>query len=217
MLKFLTTVIVVSVSLQFASVAAAKNTPQKKWSRIPARLQSLIPRAFYWSRLNQCRCLKQEFDFSSEVQERKLGAKRWHLGLAWLVAKVWAGHGTNQVTVDRGEPIKKEGDGKSPAGIFSMGDPFGYKAKPLSNFLTIRKNKTACVDDVKSKYYNKIVDRKSISSTTSHEKMWRIKLYRNGLFVDHKTSRKKERRFLYFHPYLALSQQTHGGMRRIWR
>jgi len=90
-----------------------------------------------------------------------------------------------------GEPIKKEGDGKAPAGVFLVGAPFGFKTKSLDNYITLKKETTACVDDVRSKHYNKIVDSKAISSNMSHEKMWKINLYRHGLLVNHKTNRKK--------------------------
>lgn len=56
---------------------------------------------------------------------------------------------------------KKEGDGATPSGIFSLGTSFGFAAKPdfalKLPYLPITKT-TVCVDDVKSTYYNKIID-----------------------------------------------------------
>lgn len=53
---------------------------------------------------------------------------------------------------------KKEGDGKSPAGIFQLGAAYAYKsAKHLGRANEISPE-LKCVDDSKSKYYNQIVN-----------------------------------------------------------
>ncbi len=57
--------------------------------------------------------------------------------------------------------IKKEGDGKTPKGLFDLGYIY-YRAdkvpKPISkiNKVIIKKNMGWC-DDSKSKYYNKLI------------------------------------------------------------
>lgn len=55
------------------------------------------------------------------------------------------------------EPTKHEGDGKSPAGVFSLISSFGYDENGFS--LPYRKSTadTICVDDLNSNYYNKII------------------------------------------------------------
>jgi L,D-peptidoglycan transpeptidase YkuD (ErfK/YbiS/YcfS/YnhG family) len=64
-----------------------------------------------------------------------------------------------------GDPVKKEGDGKSPAGVFTLGTAFGYAAQPLPGlkmlYLTLAPS-TECVDDPQSKSYNRIVDRNTV-------------------------------------------------------
>ncbi len=62
------------------------------------------------------------------------------------------------------EPIKQEGDGKSPAGIFKLGAAYGYAARPLSRMKWPYQASTEdlrCVDDAKSSSYNQIVPEKS--------------------------------------------------------
>ena len=56
--------------------------------------------------------------------------------------------------------IKREGDGRSPAGFFRIARKFGFAPKISKNdfYLPITPT-TECVDDVNSKYYNQIVDR----------------------------------------------------------
>lgn len=91
-------------------------------------------------------------------------------------------------------PQKKEGDGRSPAGVFPLPYAFGY-ADPDS----VREIKlpyvqcTAtleCVDDTNSSYYNIIVDRRSVAKAdwNSSEKMRMTNdEYRLGIFVAHNT------------------------------
>jgi L,D-peptidoglycan transpeptidase YkuD (ErfK/YbiS/YcfS/YnhG family) len=105
-------------------------------------------------------------------------------GLGW-------GSGLNE-PVHLPGPIKKEGDGKSPAGIFRLGYAFGLAEptqtpsirlpyQPLSAMIE-------CVDDVKSVHYNSIVDRSKQDKVdwNSSEKMREIgEQYRLGVVVDH--------------------------------
>lgn len=108
-------------------------------------------------------------------------------GLGW-------GVGLHGQSVDNG-PVKVEGDGKSPAGVFGISEVFGYAAsdsarqfklpyEPLSSM-------TQCVDDAKSEYYNFIVDSLDVKNAQwkSHEIMNASdSLYRWGAFVDHNIS-----------------------------
>ena len=55
---------------------------------------------------------------------------------------------------------KKEGDGKTPKGIFKLGIAFGMhdiKIDKSMKYIKINKN-LYWIDDVNSKYYNKLVD-----------------------------------------------------------
>jgi D-alanyl-D-alanine dipeptidase len=85
-------------------------------------------------------------------------------------------------------PIKKEGDGRSPAGIFKITDLFGF-ASSLDAKLsyTALIESTECVDDSNSSAYNQIVDRKQIPNPdwNSSEKMRTIDVYKLGAVVDY--------------------------------
>jgi hypothetical protein len=84
-------------------------------------------------------------------------------GLAWGVGVV----PTNDVEVRlAGDPIKREGDGKSPAGIFALGTAFGYASEPFQGRKMPYLNLTPsieCIDDPGSKHYNRIVDRSVVA------------------------------------------------------
>ncbi len=91
-------------------------------------------------------------------------------------------------------PVKKEGDGKSPAGIFRLSSAFGLvesdKIKPLKLPYQYLSSGIECVDDVKSAHYNSIVDRGQIPQPDwdSSEKMRAIgDPYRLGVVVEHNT------------------------------
>ena len=87
------------------------------------------------------------------------------------------------------DPVKKEGDGKSPAGVFALGTAFGYASQPLPGLKMPYLNLTPsieCVDDTGSKYYNRIVDRSIVAPDwNSSEHMRNVGGYRWGIVVDH--------------------------------
>ncbi len=105
-------------------------------------------------------------------------------GLAWGIGI----HKEDDVSLRT--PVKEEGDGRSPAGAFRIGQAFGYEMPPAG----VRLDKIAltpsieCVDDSESPYYNLVVDKKALSEATwkSSELMRRKdELYRYGFVILH--------------------------------
>jgi D-alanyl-D-alanine dipeptidase len=86
------------------------------------------------------------------------------------------------------QPVKKEGDGRSPAGIFKITELFGFEPsldsklpyRPLTEFIE-------CVDDASSSAYNQIVSLKEVPHPdwNSSEKMRTIDVYKIGAVVDY--------------------------------
>ncbi|MDH3625723.1 MAG: hypothetical protein OEQ49_17795 [Myxococcales bacterium] len=66
-------------------------------------------------------------------------------------------------------PVKREGDGRSPAGVFEIGTVYGYEtARPGVSLPYVQATpELRCVDDPKSVHYNRIV------STASTAPDWR--------------------------------------------
>jgi len=75
-------------------------------------------------------------------------------GLAWGIGL----HGCGKP----GEPEKREGDEKAPAGVFRFGDVFGTARPEQVRFLRLPYRQvtatTEAVDDPRSRYYNQVVD-----------------------------------------------------------
>ena len=107
-------------------------------------------------------------------------------GLAW-------GRGS-LIEPSEDHPWKREGDGKSPAGVFSLGTAFGAeKELPESShgypYLSVSST-SYCVEDVRSKFYNQLID-----STLVNVQGWRKwsplerpdGLFRWGVFVNQNT------------------------------
>ena len=88
-------------------------------------------------------------------------------------------------------PVKKEGDGRAPAGVFSLPRAFVGPAESLgaSPKLPVHQvtTQTVCVDTVASKHYNQMFEANTVAKDwDSEEQMLRPDgLYRYGLFVDH--------------------------------
>jgi zinc D-Ala-D-Ala dipeptidase len=105
-------------------------------------------------------------------------------GLAWGIGL----HGIGKP----GEPEKREGDKKAPAGIFRFGDVFGTARSEQVRFLRLPYRQitttTEAIDDPKSKYYNQVVDRRAITDPdwASSESMIQVGgRYRLGVIIRH--------------------------------
>ncbi len=108
-------------------------------------------------------------------------------GLGWGIGVLATDDSNFRVTSD---PVKREGDAKSPAGVFALGTTFGYASQPLRGLKMPYLNLTPsieCVDDTGSKYYNRIVDRSVVASDwNSSEHMRTVgESYRWGIVVGH--------------------------------
>ena len=85
--------------------------------------------------------------------------------------------------------MKKEGDLRTPAGIFNIVRAFGFETKPKLihlPFLQITEN-DVCVDDPTSTYYNQLIDQSKISKPDWHssEKMRQTELYKIGAVISY--------------------------------
>ena len=102
-------------------------------------------------------------------------------GLGW-------GRGLHEPADTRpGDPAKREGDGRAPAGVFRLTAAFGYgDSEPTGLAYLPTDADTECVDDVASAAYNTVRERTPAADWGSHEEMRRTDgLYRIGVVVAH--------------------------------
>ena len=83
-----------------------------------------------------------------------------------------------------GEPVKLEGDRRTPAGVYRIGRSFGFAASPRPGYLRLRPQ-TLCVNDVTSPAYNSITTRAAVGPHVRGEMMRAVSHYRWGLLVDY--------------------------------
>lgn len=106
-------------------------------------------------------------------------------GLGW-------GRGLHGLALGAG-PVKQEGDGRAPAGVFSLGVGFAQNPTEVGQIrVPLLKNDAdlVCVDDVKSRYYNELLTLRTVNARDwdSVEDMPRPDgMYRYGMFVNHNT------------------------------
>jgi len=146
----------------------------------------------------------------------------WKIAVGPLPAVI----GKNGVGWGRGEPAlpnpggypdKKEGDSRSPAGIFRLPFAFGAGAVSLSPLGFPWRECTSTlrgVDDVKSKYYNQVVDESTIPDKDwdSAEIMRREDgAYDLGLMISHNPDRVPgEGSCIFLHLWKGPGQGTSG-------
>lgn len=111
-------------------------------------------------------------------------------GLAW-------GLGLHGAALSAG-PVKVEGDGRSPAGVFTFSTAFAYQPQELwaTPKLPVHQvtARTVCVETIASTSYNRILDEDDTTPKDweNPDRMLRPDgLYRFGLFVDHNAPNTK--------------------------
>jgi L,D-peptidoglycan transpeptidase YkuD (ErfK/YbiS/YcfS/YnhG family) len=117
-----------------------------------------------------------------------------------VVGKTGLGWGSGVLPTDEfrhpDDPVKKEGDGRAPAGVFQLETAFGYAPKEQPGWkmpYVLLTSSVECVDDTASKFYNRVVDRATVSPDwNSSEHMRRSDdLYRWGIVVAHNSNPAK--------------------------
>lgn len=87
--------------------------------------------------------------------------------------------------------LKKEGDGRAPAGIFRLTYVFGEKSKNIKFPYRQMTRQHHCVDDSKSQHYNLVVDSRQVKKDYKSFEYMKFPsgLYSYGIFVDHNPKR----------------------------
>jgi len=122
-------------------------------------------------------------------------------GLAW-------GIGEKNLIQEKNDPIKYEGDGKAPAGIFKLTDEFGSRYASYSNLPYLHTSKNLiCVDDSNSYFYNQLIINNK--NEKSFEYMKRDdEQYQLGIVVQHNKYAQEKRGSCIF---LHVEKEAHAS------
>lgn len=105
-----------------------------------------------------------------------------------VVGRSGLGWGTGLHPAQGDGPVKREGDGRAPAGVFRLTATFGYSDSLKTGLPYIYSTSDVeCVDDSESVHYNRVLDRTTVEPDwQSHEEMRRRdELYEVGIIVAH--------------------------------
>src|SRR3546814_17273004 len=102
---------------------------------------------------------------------------------------------SSDLPAQTGGPAKREGDGRAPAGVFAIGEAFGYAAQAQTALpYAPMQAGSWCMDVVDSPLYNRIVDARDVGDAAvegSSEPMRRDlhndgdQRYRSGFVIEH--------------------------------
>jgi D-alanyl-D-alanine dipeptidase len=148
-------------------------------AQIPDTKQLLVVTTKNWSAPNG---LLQRFEREGNSWQKVgkvINIKLGRNGLGWGIGL--------HITPKDAKYIKKEGDGKAPAGIFRLKQAFGYVPFKMDYPYKVYKETDHCIDDVKSKLYNKIVDSTKIKRDYKSKEHMKFpkNYYKYGIVVNH--------------------------------
>ena len=184
----LNVILVLALFVATCLTAQAQTAPAHDSSTFPPATQMVVVTTTSWNAV----------DGRLQRYERESSSKKWKAvgnPFAVVVGKTGLAWGAGITPISKSlesgsDPIKKEGDGRAPAGVFRLSTAFGYASQEQSGWKMPYVPLTAsveCVDDSNSKFYNRVVDRGSVAADwNSSEHMLRPdELYRWGIVVDH--------------------------------
>ena len=147
-------------------------------AQIPNSKQLIVVSTKNWSTPNGTLQRYEKKDKWHKVG-KAINIKLGRNGLGW-------GIGLHSIPINA-KHIKKEGDGKAPAGIFSLKQAFGYNPFVADYPYEVYKATDHCIDDVNSKLYNKIVDSTKIKKDYKSKEHMKFPkdYYKYGIVVNH--------------------------------
>lgn len=124
--------------------------------------------AIHWSNAQQLVLVTTEgWEATRGTQRRyaRSGNEWKQIGAATpvVIGRTGSAWGVGLHAAQTGGPVKREGDGRAPAGVFRIGDAFGY-ADTASTALPYRAMQAShyCMDVPASPLYNRIVDAREV-------------------------------------------------------
>ncbi|MCX7512831.1 L,D-transpeptidase family protein [Frateuria hangzhouensis] len=182
--------LLLSLMLVFAGAAAAHADEADAWS--DARQMVVVTTSGWDTNHGTLRTYERAPDGWKEIGQPA----------AVTIGKAGAGWGLGLNAPRHDGPVKREGDLRSPAGVFDIGEAFGYAAK-ADTAMPYRALSASdwCVDVSGSPQYNRIVDAKAVGEKTvegATEPMRRDihvhgdQRYRQGFVIEHNVQQRAQ-------------------------
>ena len=200
------------LGLSFALIALQAQIPDTK--------QLIVVTTKNWAAPNGILQRYERTDKLWQKVGKAITIKLGRNGLGWGIGL--------HTTPNNAKIIKKEGDGKAPAGIFTLKQAFGYAPFSVKYPYKVYKETDHCVDDIHSKLYNKIVDSKKVKKDYKSKEHMKFPkdYYKYGIVVNHnhideKGAKKGAGSCIFMHikkvPTAGCTVMNEGEMREIIR
>lgn len=195
-----------AVIIFFLSTAAAQGTKQP----LASSKQIVVVITDSWDAVNGVLHYYERSDLDAKWKavSPKTSIVVGRTGLAW-------GVGLHSAALGKG-PFKKEGDGKSPAGVFGLSAVFGSTPANSAKFLKMPyvfvDSTDVCVDDVNSKYYNRILSKRDVKQDWKSAENMLDDAYKWGVVVEHNANPRKagDGSCIFLHIWSGPSRGTAG-------
>jgi D-alanyl-D-alanine dipeptidase len=201
-------VVAALISLTVSSTAGQTDSAPQGYARlIGAAQQALVVTTADWNSVDGTLSRFEKVSSTWKQAGDKIAVVVGRNGLGW--------DGTIGAPGFNVEFVKREGDGRGPAGVFELTRQFGFSTTPVTAglaYLTIT-HQTECVDDEKSRYYNGVVNRNDVSEPdwNSSEKMRHVPQYKIGIMIGYNsTSMKGAGSCIFLHIWRGPSIGTAG-------
>ena len=149
-----------------------------------------------------------------EIFERELGESWKTTGSPERIVVGYNGLGWAYAFRDKAlsdEPLKLEGDKRTPAGIFPLGPAFGFSASDKTDYVQLTPSETFCVNDPKSPHYNKILPSRMEDKRRRYGERWPVS---TGVCYRHSHERSTTQRIMHLPSRVAIIKLPDSWLHR---
>ncbi|MCD9007528.1 hypothetical protein LDO31_15030 [Luteimonas sp. XNQY3] len=194
-------------------LAACGTTPTPVAAPLTGAQQLVVVTAADW---DAAQARMQRFEREGDGAWRSVGD-----AVPVMLGRSGSGWGIGLHPAQTGEPQKREGDGRAPAGVFAIGEAFGYAPTGVGAlpYLPMQASHY-CIDVPASPLYNQIVDEKDVGAAAVAGSSERMRLdlhndddvrYRQGFVIEHNGQGEAGRGSCIFAHLLRRPDETTAG------
>ncbi|MDR6992492.1 hypothetical protein [Luteimonas sp. 3794] len=194
-------------------LAACATTPSTGASPVADAQQLIVVTADDW---DAAQARMQRFGRAGDGAWRAVGD-----AVPVMLGRSGSGWGIGLHPPQHGEPQKQEGDGRAPAGVFGIGEAFGYAPTGVGAlpYLPMQASHY-CIDVPASPLYNRIVDAREVGAAAVDGSSERMRLdlhndgdvrYRQGFVIEHNANGEAGRGSCIFAHLLRRPDETTAG------